>query len=71
MMREFYKVWSGNEAVSKAEAFRRVQVMMIHGAGSGGGVTRGLVLPGEGAAVKGSFQHPFYWAPFVVIGRWF
>ena len=45
---------------SLAESLRAVQVEMIAGAGSGN----------SQAAASRDYAHPFYWAPFIVIGNW-
>ncbi len=55
-MRRFYAAKSG-DGLTKAEAVRRVQVEMLE--------NRASVTP-SGA----DYSHPFYWAPFVLMGNW-
>jgi CHAT domain-containing protein len=43
----------------KAEALRQAQLELLRGSGSVGGL--------KGTA---RFEHPRYWAPFVLIGNW-
>jgi CHAT domain-containing protein len=67
--------------VTKAEAFQRAQLALLHGdvkdvpgvlrsseavseSKSGSGLNRFAIDP------QRPFAHPFYWAPFVLIGNW-
>jgi len=56
-MIEFYKLRESEE-LTKAEAIRRVQQRFI----------RGEDLSGK--AISKEYKHPFYWAPFVLMGSW-
>jgi CHAT domain-containing protein/tetratricopeptide (TPR) repeat protein len=81
LMREFYRLrYSGG--ASKAEALRGAQLKMMRGGGPDAGAARGKVpslhgeasvgnpLPGTpGWDGKGT-SHPYYWAPFVLMGNW-
>jgi len=55
LMREFYLQWTTHPGVPKAEALRQAQLALLHGR-----------LRGK----EGSFEHPYFWAPFVLIGNW-
>jgi CHAT domain-containing protein len=71
-MTEFYRDLS--ETPIKAEALRQAQVDVIEGRVKkvGGQIinTRGnLILPEESAETEEDLTHPFYWAPFVLIGN--
>jgi CHAT domain-containing protein len=54
-MREFYRAHTENRA-NKAEALRAAQLDFIEG--------------DVAAENKGAFKHPYYWAPFVLMGNW-
>ncbi|MBI5611138.1 MAG: CHAT domain-containing protein [Deltaproteobacteria bacterium] len=69
-MREFYRRREG-EHLAKAAAVREIQLGFLRGEyvpGQGAASTRGAEqLGGEAAAAP--LAHPFYWAPFVVMGN--
>jgi len=74
LMSDFYSRWVNHPADGKAEALRQAQIALLHGpavsssAGSGRGVqTVDNSSPTPQAA---GFTHPFYWAPFVLIGNY-
>ena len=73
-MSDFYDRWVKNPAAGKAEALRQAQIAFLHGStesqGAGGG--RGFQAESEPAAVvhDSGYSHPFYWAPFVLIGNY-
>jgi CHAT domain-containing protein len=58
--------------VPKVEALRQAQLDLLlgnaqaQGDGSGRGASRSKP---EGAAAAG-YAHPYYWAPFVLMGNW-
>jgi CHAT domain-containing protein/Tfp pilus assembly protein PilF len=72
LMGDFYKRWAdGRGKVAKVEALREAQLDLL----------LGRVKVEEGASGRGStvepqrsipagFAHPFYWAPFVLMGNW-
>ena len=57
-MTDFYKTWT-TTASSKAAALQKAQVDMLHQTGVASGV-----------GCKAQANHPFFWAPFVLIGNW-
>jgi CHAT domain-containing protein len=63
-MSAFYKMkFASNEHFSKAKAIRLVQMKFI----------KGEFAPDKSNAKPGalnSWKHPFYWAPFVLLGNW-
>jgi CHAT domain-containing protein len=73
LMSDFYSRWVKHPADGKAEALRQAQIALLRGpdehpdSGSGRGV-EALPEPTAEAHVAGS-SHPFYWAPFVLIGN--
>lgn len=48
-MVEFYRILSSQPGISKAEALRQTQLILLQ---------------------NRQYQHPFYWAPFVLVGNW-
>ena len=67
------------ERLDKAEALRQAQLALLHGtvqADAGSTERRGLARKAETVAVsfktdpKAPFAHPFYWAPFILMGNW-
>jgi len=52
--RRFYGAHRGQPAMSKAEALRLAQLDLMHRGGERGE----------------DYAHPFYWAPFILIGNW-
>jgi CHAT domain-containing protein len=84
LMRAFYSNRAIGSGMTKAEALREAQMAMIDGgrveaAAEPGKPSRSAVaLPTAGSADQPSFTpnpkapyaHPYYWAPFVLIGDW-
>jgi CHAT domain-containing protein/tetratricopeptide (TPR) repeat protein len=73
LMGDFYRRWAaGAGKVTKVEALRKAQLDLL----------LGQVKPGAGASDRGfvtakatvsaplGYAHPFYWAPFVLMGNW-
>jgi CHAT domain-containing protein len=71
LMADFYQRWvTGAGKVEKVEALREAQLDLLRGkvkppAGSSG---RGVSI--ENAATPTGLSHPYYWAPFVLMGNW-
>jgi CHAT domain-containing protein len=82
LMQSFYRIRNSQPGMPKAEALRRAQVSLLRGeAGElvGGIERRGLLTTsaqrsGDASAASGAgkttFSHPFFWAPFILIGNW-
>jgi len=71
LMQEFYRLRGEGEGMTKAEALRRAQVELLRGADAqtASGERRGLSVTG-GNAPSAKFSHPYFWAPFILIGNW-
>lgn len=75
LMADFYKRWAnGAGKVAKIEALRRAQLDLLHGnvTPPSGTNDRGSAVhdkPGQDASPVG-YSHPYYWAPFVLMGNW-
>ena len=71
LMQRFYAIHAKGDT-SKAEALRQAQIALM-GAQGGTGADRGRLKPQpgkpKGPAVTG-YAHPFYWAPFTLLGNW-
>jgi CHAT domain-containing protein len=72
IMSDFYARWVQNPAQGKAEALRQAQLAFLHGTAiaPGGKTGRGFQTS-ETPATQSSlgYAHPYYWAPFVLIGN--
>lgn len=76
LMREFYRLRE-EEGMTKAEALQQAQAAMLRGklkAEGAGIIARGVKFDGEAARFTADpaapFAHPFFWAPFILIGNW-
>ena len=73
LMADFYKRWvDGGGKVAKVEALREAQLDLLLGK-----VTRQSSVSGRGVNVvdreqdvQTGYTHPYYWAPFVLMGNW-
>ena len=78
-MGEFYRIWEA-EDLTKAEALRRVQLAFISGAIKpamrDAGVQRSVgcltcdTAEEEATPAITDYRHPYYWAPFILMGNW-
>ncbi len=70
-MREFYRIREGSNGITKSEALRQVQRAMLSGKirpGVPATAKRGLAHSNDLALPD--FSHPYYWAPFFLMGNW-
>jgi CHAT domain-containing protein/Tfp pilus assembly protein PilF len=76
LMGEFYKLRKAHPEWTKLEALRQAQLEMVHGTlGGPSDANRGGALNpsggrGQPAWTGKGFSHPFYWAPFELVGNW-
>jgi CHAT domain-containing protein/tetratricopeptide (TPR) repeat protein len=79
LMQNFYRLRE-EQRLTKAEALRQAQLALLGakvGAGGTADVERGNVRTADGQKTltfipdpKAPFAHPYYWAPFVLMGNW-
>lgn len=73
LMSDFYRRWAATPGIAKIEALRQAQISMLHGAA----VPSTNSTTGRGSRVESApretstttYAHPYYWAPFVLIGN--
>jgi len=71
LMRELYRVRESNASMTKIEALRRAQLRLLSGeiTSADASAARGARLSDVSAKSR-DFRHPFYWAPFFLMGNW-
>jgi CHAT domain-containing protein/Tfp pilus assembly protein PilF len=57
LMQQFYRLHQSEQGISKAEALQRAQLALLEG-------------QGIGDPNQSGFAHPYFWAPFILIGNW-
>jgi CHAT domain-containing protein len=76
LMREFYRIRESNPVLTKLGALREAQLELLHGTttGSASSTQRGLIHdPGAPPVPRKQitdFRHPYFWAPFFLMGNW-
>jgi CHAT domain-containing protein len=70
-MQNLYRL-SEKVGLNKAEALRQAQVLMIQGQATStdGDAQSSLTQGAPAATAKRSFAHPYFWAPFILMGNW-
>jgi tetratricopeptide (TPR) repeat protein/CHAT domain-containing protein len=76
LMREFYRLRMSDQTTTKAEALRQAQLALLNGkirpSTAQSVPDRGVVPNGSQNARKPptDWSHPYFWAPFILIGNW-
>lgn len=75
LMREFYRIRESDPGMTKAEALRQAQTFMLQGnydPPSAQSHTEGNTSGPRPAEISGreTYSHPYFWAPFILIGNW-
>ena len=71
LMADFYLRWAqGGGKVTKVEALRQAQLDLLMGKVKPGSGVQGRGVSLDMPEVPAGFAHPFYWAPFVLMGNW-
>jgi CHAT domain-containing protein/tetratricopeptide (TPR) repeat protein len=75
LMKHFYRFKYENNTISIAEALQKAQLFLLHGDESSVKTIaqRGSSddqSNGSKESVNQKFSHPYYWAPFILIGNW-
>lgn len=73
-MREMYRI-RAEQKLTKSEAIRQVQMGFVNGkygkfAGAAPGGERGARAPGAASVIAVNYDHPYFWAPFILMGNW-
>ena len=84
LMREMYRIRESSQGVTKVEALRQAQLELLRGTANplpGSSAQRALIHDEEPVARKvtappfltskdAPYSHPYYWAPFFLMGNW-
>jgi CHAT domain-containing protein/Tfp pilus assembly protein PilF len=73
LMQQFYQLWTTHRKMPKAEALREAQVALLRGEFHAGSPQVGGAATAANAAKSlnhSDYSHPYYWAPFILIGNW-
>jgi CHAT domain-containing protein len=73
LMGDFYQRWAaGAGKVTKVEALRQAQLDLLQGTATAqeSGNDRGSAKSKPEGPAMARYSHPYYWAPFVLMGNW-
>jgi CHAT domain-containing protein len=71
-MQCFYTELSGDSRIGKAGAFQHAELALLHGETGISGAQRGFKAESgtQTPEAPRNYSHPFYWAPFILMGDW-
>jgi CHAT domain-containing protein len=74
LISDFYDRWVKHAAEGKGEALRQAQLAFVHGTAASPSAATGRGFEAEGVSPSVAqitdYSHPYYWAPFVLIGNY-
>jgi CHAT domain-containing protein len=74
LISDFYDRWVKHAAEGKGEALRQAQLAFVHGSAASPSAATGRGFEAEGVSPSVAritdYSHPYYWAPFVLIGNY-
>jgi len=71
LMREFYREREANPSLTKLEALRRAQIKLLKGEVKPASIEKNRGVRTSAAGAKpADWKHPYYWAPFFLMGNW-
>jgi CHAT domain-containing protein/Tfp pilus assembly protein PilF len=85
LMQEFYRIRQSSAEITKVEALREAQLALLRGTvqiepaaernrgvvvSHGSSETAPPEAPGFPASASAPYAHPYYWAPFFLMGNW-
>jgi CHAT domain-containing protein len=76
LMRAFYQGRSTGAGLTRAQALRQAQLGLLLGTGAAATAAAGNATASPGTAAPfvrdpaRPYAHPFFWAPFVIMGSW-
>lgn len=84
LMTTFYQIYKNNPNITKAEALRLAQLSLLRGNNKTNGPEATTQRTSQRVGQKGAagsappfkpdpnakYSHPYYWAPFILIGNW-
>jgi len=80
LMVDFYQHWIGTAGITKVQALQQAQLDLLHGTISAKATTASAPsMTSDGSKASSShnslppqanYAHPYYWAPFILMGNW-
>jgi CHAT domain-containing protein/Tfp pilus assembly protein PilF len=73
LMADFYRLWAGGQGkIGKGAALRQAQLNLLNGkvTPQSSAADRGITVENGPTETPANYAHPFYWAPFVLMGNW-
>jgi CHAT domain-containing protein/Tfp pilus assembly protein PilF len=74
LMVDFYQRWVGTAGNTKSEALKQAQLDLFQGktfsAGTKSTAVASRPAPTPSTVSPGNYSHPYYWAPFILMGNW-